>query len=157
METMLIILSVVFLCCALFFGQRWMQARAAAAEAAAAREAAERRAAELETRLAAAEADSRTSRDRSEAEIRTLLESRSKAEAEVSTLTRRMTESAAEREKAEELLRVQFRNLANDILGEQSRSFKETNREALDVLLKPFRDNIMEFRTRVEQIYSTER
>ena len=157
METMLIILSVVFLCCALFLGQRWMQARAAAAEAAAAREAAERRAVELETRLETVETDSRASRERAEAEIRTLIESRTKAEAEAAALTRRMAESAAEREKAEELLRVQFRNLANDILGEQSRAFKETNREALDLLLKPFRDNIMEFRTRVEQIYSTER
>ena len=48
------------------------------------------------------------------------------------------------------------KNLANDILGEQSRTFKETNREALDVLLKPFRDNIVEFRERVEKIYSSE-
>ena len=30
------------------------------------------------------------------------------------------------------------------------------NREALDVLLKPFRDNIVEFRERVEKIYSSE-
>lgn len=49
----------------------------------------------------------------------------------------------------EETFRTQFKNLANDILGEQSRTFKETNREALDVLLKPFRDNIVEFRERV--------
>ena len=100
METMLIILSVVFLCCALFLGQRWMQARAAAAEAAAAREAAERRAVELETRLETVETDSRASRERAEAEIRTLIESRTKAEAEAAALTRRMAESAAEREKA---------------------------------------------------------
>ena len=56
----------------------------------------------------------------------------------------------------EETFRTQFKNLANDILGEQSRTFKETNREALDVLLKPFRDNIVEFRERVEKIYSSE-
>ena len=52
---------------------------------------------------------------------------------------------------------MQFRNLANDILSEQTRHFKETNREALDLLLKPFKENIADFRTRVEQIYSTER
>ena len=107
---MLIILSVVFLCCALFLGQRWMQARAAAAEAAAAREAAERRAVELETRLETVETDSRASRERAEAEIRTLIESRTKAEAEAAALTRRMAESAAEREKAEELLHTTYRD-----------------------------------------------
>ena len=62
----------------------------------------------------------------------------------------------AEREKLEETFRAQFRNLATEILGEQSKHFKETNKESLDVLLKPFRDNIVEFRKRVEDIYTTQ-
>ena len=67
----------------------------------------------------------------------------------------RMAEARAEREKMEETFRTQFKNLANDILGEQSRTFKETNREALDVLLKPFRDNIVEFRELDAKNYSS--
>ena len=120
-------------------------------------EVAERHAAEAEERLAASERESRAARERAEAEIRTLIEARTKAEAAAEALERKIREGKAEREQAEELLRVQFRNLANDILSEQTRHFKETNREALDLLLKPFKENIADFRTRVEQIYSTER
>ena len=135
----------------------WLRAKSEAAAAQSARAAAERRAAEAEVRLAAVEQEARTARERAESEIRTLIGARTKAEAEAEALGRRMAEAKAERERTEELLRVQFRNLANDILGEQTRHFTQTNREALDLLLKPFRENIADFRTRVEQIYSTER
>ena len=91
-----------------------------------------------------------------EIEIRTLVERSTLAQARLEAAEQRMAEARAEREKMEETFRTQFKNLANDILGEQSRTFKETNREALDVLLKPFRDNIVEFRERVEKIYSSE-
>lgn len=90
------------------------------------------------------------------AEVRALVERSTLAEARLEAAERKMAESRAEREKMEETFRIQFRNLAGDILSEQTRSFKQTNREALDVLLKPFRDNIVEFRERVEKIYSFE-
>ncbi|MDE7069176.1 MAG: DNA recombination protein RmuC [Alistipes sp.] len=90
------------------------------------------------------------------AEVRALVERSTLAEARLEAAERKMAESRAEREKMEETFRMQFRNLAGDILSEQTRSFKQTNREALDVLLKPFRDNIVEFRERVEKIYSFE-
>ena len=64
--------------------------------------------------------------------------------------------SQEERAKAEEAMRLQFKTLAADILGEQSRSFRETNKESLDSLLKPFKQNIADFRERVEKIYATE-
>lgn len=91
-----------------------------------------------------------------EAEIRHLVERGTLSQARLEAAEQKMAEARAEREKMEETFRIQFKNLAGDILGEQSRCFKETNREALDVLLKPFRDNITEFRERVEKIYSTE-
>lgn len=53
----------------------------------------------------------------------------------------------AERQKAE------FKNLANDILDEKSRQFRETNRESLETMLKPFSQNIEAFRKRVEEVY----
>jgi DNA recombination protein RmuC len=68
----------------------------------------------------------------------------------------RHTLSQEERAKAEEAMRLQFKTLAADILGEQSRSFRETNKESLDTLLKPFKQNIADFRERVEKIYATE-
>ena len=91
-----------------------------------------------------------------EIEIRTLVERSTLAQARLEAADPRLAEERAAREKMEQTFRTQFKHLANDILGEQSRTFKETNREALDVLLKPFRDNIVEFRERVEKISSSE-
>lgn len=78
------------------------------------------------------------------------------ARKDVESLRSKIEEGRAEREKMEEQLKAQFRNLANDIFGEQTRQFRETNKSELDLLLKPFRDNIKEFRERVEHIYSSE-
>ena len=122
-------------------------------------------------RLAAEKRAAEAARDEALAELRRLGEQRTAVEAELAAARasaaaeiaalreRSASEREAEkarREKEEETLRAQFKNLASEILGEQSRTFKETNREALDVLLKPFRDNITEFRERVERIYSHE-
>ena len=110
----------------------------------------------------------------SEERIRTLIREKSEAETRLAYVEQQQTERAkaeevmraerdkaaaemkAERERAEEAMKAQFRNLANDVLAEQSRRFKESNKESMDVLLKPFRDNITEFRERVERIYSAE-
>ena len=92
---------------------------------------------------------------------------RAKAESEVAALRereqlmQREREQAEqtmrrERERAEEAMKAQFRNIANEIFGEQSREFRQTNKESLDLLLKPFKDNITDFRERVERIYATE-
>ncbi len=78
--------------------------------------------------------------------VKTLKESFDKREA---TLQR-------ERAEGEERLREQFKNLATEIMNEQTKEFKQTNKESIDILLKPFKDNITDFRERVEKIYSTE-
>ncbi|MBR3800497.1 MAG: DNA recombination protein RmuC, partial [Rikenellaceae bacterium] len=50
-------------------------------------------------------------------------------------------------------MQEQFRNLASDILEEKSRVFRQTNSESIEQLLKPFRDNIADFKLRVETIH----
>lgn len=65
------------------------------------------------------------------------------------------------RRKEEETTRMQqqqaaFKNLANDILEEKSRQFKQTNNESLEQLLKPFRENLENFRKRVDEVYDNE-
>ena len=65
------------------------------------------------------------------------------------------------RRKEEETTRMQqqqaaFKNLANDILEEKSRQFKQTNSESLEQLLKPFRENLESFRKRVDEVYDNE-
>lgn len=82
------------------------------------------------------------------------------AAAEIAALRARSAEEReaerTRREQEEQTLRLQFKTLATEILGEQSKQFRQTNRESLDLLLKPFRENIAEFRERVEKIHSTE-
>ena len=120
-----------------------------------------------EARLAASEqtaAAEKESLRRSEEQVRSLTEQRSRAEAELAAL-RAASEAeiaalrqrnAEEREKTEERFRAQFRNLATEILGEQTQHFKQTSKESIDILLKPFKDNIVDFRKRVEEIYTTQ-
>ncbi|MBQ3260413.1 MAG: DNA recombination protein RmuC [Alistipes sp.] len=106
------------------------------------------------TERAAAE---RTALENRHATERTALEEQLREKmVEVATLRTRVEQHEAEREKMEEQFKAQFRNLANDILGEQSRQFRQTNKDEIDKLLKPFRDNITDFRERVERIYSSE-
>lgn len=129
--------------------------------------AAEQALATAQTLRAAAEA----ARDAAQDEVRTLQEQRlhtqtelaalrASTDAEITALRQREAEQReAERqarEKQEETFRMQFRNLASEILGEQSQRFKQSSREEIDLLLKPFRDNITEFRKRVEEIYTTQ-
>ena len=79
---------------------------------------------------------------------------RLKAETELAAEQRLMAEKARSQEEVEQTMREQFKALAGDVLGEQSRRFKEENRESIDLILKPFKDNIVEFRTRVESIFT---
>ena len=79
---------------------------------------------------------------------------RVKAETELSAERRMMAEKVRSQEEVERTMREQFKALAGDVLGEQSRRFKEENRESMDLILKSFKDNIVEFRTRVESIFT---
>ncbi len=79
---------------------------------------------------------------------------RVKAETELAAEQRLMVEKMRSQEEMEQTMREQFKALAGDVLGEQSRRFKEENRESMDLILKPFKDNIVEFRTRVESIFT---
>ena len=126
---------------------------------------------DLRQKLSATEtllAETRQGRDTAERELHDLREAHLRTRTELAALQastdseiaslraknaeEREAERAA-REKLEERFRLEFKNLATEILGEQSRAFKQTN---LDLLLKPFRENITEFRERVERIYSHE-
>ena len=102
-----------------------------------------------------------------EEEIRTLTAARTESEnqrirteTELEALRRRTAEEREaekqRRDKEEETLRLRFRDLATEILGEQSQRFRQTSQESIDLLLKPFKDNIAEFRKRVEEIHTTQ-
>lgn len=79
---------------------------------------------------------------------------RAKLEAELEAERKAIADKVLSQEKFQQTLKEQFRTLAGDVLGEQSRHFKEQNRESMDIILKPFRDNIQEFRNRVDSIFT---
>lgn len=50
----------------------------------------------------------------------------------------------------------EFKNLANEILEEKSKKFTESNKENLDLLLKPLGENLETFKKRVNEVYENE-
>ena len=79
---------------------------------------------------------------------------RVKAETELEAERRSIADKVRSQEELQQSLKEQFRTLAGDVLGEQSRRFKEENLESMDIILKPFKDNISEFRSRVDAIFT---
>lgn len=68
----------------------------------------------------------------------------------------RLSEEEAKLTKKNEMLMLQFEKAANDIFERKTRQLKETSEESLDTVLKPLRDNLSDFKRRVEEIYSAE-
>ncbi|MFR9566397.1 MAG: DNA recombination protein RmuC, partial [Rikenellaceae bacterium] len=89
-------------------------------------------------------------------QIDQLRENLSRHRAIIEAKEERMRELREEHQTRDNEAREQFKNLASEILEEQSTKFKSTNKESLNILLKPFKDNITEFRQRMEHIYSNE-
>lgn len=79
---------------------------------------------------------------------------RVKAETQLEAERQSVADKVRSQEDMEKALREQFRNLADDVLQEQSRRFKENNAESMNMILKPLKDNIADFRLRMEGIFS---
>ena len=59
-------------------------------------------------------------------------------------------------EKMQALAKEEFQNLANRILEEKSKKFTDTNKENLDLLLKPLGENLENFKKQVNEVYENE-
>lgn len=55
-----------------------------------------------------------------------------------------------------DVLEIEFKNLANEILEEKSKRFTDQNRLNLDSLLTPLGNQIKEFKARVDEVYEKE-
>lgn len=71
-------------------------------------------------------------------------------------LQKSLTNQKAEIERIQEAAKIEFKNLANEILEEKSKKFTDANRENLDVLLKPLGENLETFKKRVNEVYENE-
>lgn len=58
--------------------------------------------------------------------------------------------------EAREQLSNQFKALANEILDEKSKKFTDQNQTNLDQLLKPLKQQLTDFKTKVEEVYVNE-
>ena len=77
------------------------------------------------------------------AELRTILEQeRKQADEKIALLN-----------EARDQLKIQFQNLAQKIFEEKGRSFTELNKTSIEHLINPLRDQIGDFRKRVEDVY----
>lgn len=131
------------------------------------------RAATLENRVASLESESRSQQqkiseledDRTTRQARTdelsreLSEARVKAREQEVTLDkerRATTEKLELLERNRDALKQEFENLANKIFEQKSERFSQQTRTSLDTLLNPFRDQLQDFRKRVEDVYTSE-
>tara|TARA_R110001599_G_scaffold353459_1_gene592584 strand:+ start:293015 stop:294508 length:1494 start_codon:yes stop_codon:yes gene_type:complete len=66
----------------------------------------------------------------------------------------RHTEQVQLLNEARDNLKREFENLANRIFEDKGKSFTTTSRESLESLLKPFREQITGFQTRINEVHS---
>ena len=92
----------------------------------------------------------------SEEENRRLLAENAALFARLEETTRAFAEKEALFKETSASLKQEFQLLANRIFEEQGQSFARNNRAQIDGLLTPFREQISEFKQRVEQVYHTE-
>lgn len=59
-------------------------------------------------------------------------------------------------QQAEIQLKIQFENLANRIFEERSKQFSEYNKTSLDQIVGPLRQQLGEFKSRIERVYDNE-
>ena len=115
--------------------------------------------AEHRLRIAKSDADLLDLKSRLEASDKSLTEERLmhvRTASERDALKQLVEQMRSDREQNENSLKSEFRNLAQEILTEHQHNLRQTNRDSIDLMLKPFKDNITEFRERVERIYAHE-
>ncbi len=112
----------------------------------------EARVAELEGELA----ESRVREQQLASESVTLREQMAAANTRAELLDGQLRGEREAAEKNRELMRGEFKLLASEVLAAESEKFKATNKESLQILLKPFGDNLRDFKERVERIHATE-
>jgi DNA recombination protein RmuC len=68
----------------------------------------------------------------------------------------KLEEQKADLEKLQDKFRIEFKNLANEILEEKTQKFTEQNKIKLDEILKPLGERIREFEKKVDETYDKE-
>lgn len=96
----------------------------------------------------------RTSRQAEE--ITALQQSLAVARTEKKALEERLDNQKAEIETMHKQLNLEFENIANKIFQQKTETFSQLSTERLNMLLKPFDENLKEFRHQVAEVYDKE-
>jgi len=80
----------------------------------------------------------------------------SQVETENKGLLEKLSEQKADVEKLQDKFRIEFKNLANEILEEKTKKFTEQNKIKLEEILNPLGEKIKAFEKRVEDTYDKE-
>ena len=120
-----------------------------------------RLAAESERRAVAEEKSSRIKGleeglERAKEENSALLARQSELETRLEDERRSAAEKLALMQEAREQLKMEFQNVANRIFEDKSQKFTEQNRENIEGVLKPIREQLHDFRKKVEDVYDKE-
>ena len=93
----------------------------------------------------------RTDIEQREKQIIDLNRNLSGKEADLRNISERLLEQKGELEKIQDKFRLEFKNLANEILEEKTRKFTEQNKSNLSDILGPLKEKITDFEKKVDQ------
>ena len=79
-----------------------------------------------------------------------------KAEESFKAQRERLTEQERSIQEIQQKFQLEFQNIANKLLEEKSQKFVETNKNHLDILLNPLKENIKAFEEKVDKVYNME-
>ncbi|HMJ92374.1 MAG TPA: DNA recombination protein RmuC, partial [Candidatus Acidoferrum sp.] len=74
-------------------------------------------------------------------------------DAKVTFLNERLTTERAEVQKVHETFRKEFEAISNGLMVKNAEYFKQQSSESLDKILSPLRENLKDFRSRLEEAY----
>jgi DNA recombination protein RmuC len=121
----------------------------------------EKLAAEAERRAVAEEKSSRVpgleeGQEKAKQENVVLQAKLSELETRLEDERRNAGEKLALLQEAREQLKMEFQNVANKIFEDKSQKFTEQNRENIEGVLKPMREQLLDFKKKVEDVYDKE-
>ena len=121
----------------------------------------ERLAGEAERRAVAEEKSSRVpgleeGLEKAKQENGVLLAKLSELETRLEDERRNAAEKLVLLQEAREQLKMEFQNVANKIFEDKSQKFTEQNRENIEGVLKPMREQLLDFKKKVEDVYDKE-
>ena len=87
------------------------------------------------------------------AENAKLLEENTKIKSDIDNQKRFMEEKLAYLEKNKEELALKFRDISNEVIKAQNSRFGEEQKNAFNLMLKPFQEQMSEFKNKVESVH----